>query len=130
MANGIRRLTANFTLQEFACSDGSPVPDKYIVNVEELARNLQIIRDAIGAPLHINSAYRTPSHNARVGGAADSQHLKAKAADITTKNMTPKQLYDLIERLTKAGTLRQGGRGLYKGFVHFDIRGERARWKG
>lgn len=128
--NGIVRLTENFTLQEFACKDGSPVPDKYMANVAMLAENLQVLRDALGEPLHINSAYRTPSYNAKVGGEVNSQHLIGKAADLTCKSKTPRQLHALIEKMIKAGAMRQGGLGLYKGFVHYDIRGERARWKG
>jgi uncharacterized protein YcbK (DUF882 family) len=122
------QLTKNFNLIEFACHDGTQVPDKYIGNVTELAENLQILRDDIGEALHINSSYRHKAYNKKIGGAPDSQHLTASAGDITAKSFTPKQLHARIEKLIKAGKMKQGGLGLYPGFVHYDIRGVKARW--
>lgn len=122
------KLTQNFNLIEFACKDGTQVPQKYICNVQELAHNLQVLRDEVGEPVKLNSGYRTPSYNKKVGGKPASQHLTASAADITVKSKSPKQLAAIIERLIKEGKMRQGGLGLYPGFVHYDIRGTKARW--
>ena len=123
------KLTKNFNLAEFHCKDGTPVPEKYYPNVKEVARNLQVLRDEIGEPLFISgSGYRTAKHNRAVGGAQKSQHLTASAADISTKNLTPKQLAAIVERLIKSGRMKQGGLGVYKGFIHYDIRGVKARW--
>ena len=122
------KLTRNFTKQEFESKDGSPMPDDVLSNVIKLATQLQIIRDAIDEPLHINSAYRSPEHNKRIGGVKNSQHVFGKAADLTTKNLTPEQLHYVIEELINDGNLLQGGLGLYNGFVHYDIRGKKARW--
>lgn len=123
-------LTENFTLEEFMCKDGTPVPEEYMCNVRELATNIQVLRDYIGEPLHVNSGYRTPEYNKKVGGKPKSQHLLAKASDLTTKNKTPKQLHAIIEKLISEKKMKQGGLGLYKGFVHYDIRGVKARWVG
>lgn len=122
------KLTPNFDLHEFYCNDGTPVPEKYLNNVKELANNLQVLRDELGEPLRINSSYRHPAYNKKIGGKPKSQHLTASAADITAKNYTPQQITDTIERLIKAGKMKQGGIGTYPGFVHFDIRGTKARW--
>jgi uncharacterized protein YcbK (DUF882 family) len=122
------KLTNNFALEEFACRDGTPVPDKYIDNVKELALNLQVLRDYLGEPVHINSAYRHPAYNKKVGGKPASKHLTAEASDITVKSKTPKQLNAIIEKLIKDGMMKQGGLGLYPGFNHYDIRGTKARW--
>lgn len=43
---------------------------------------LQPLRDAVGKPIIINSGFRCPAVNARVGGAAASAHLYGRAADI------------------------------------------------
>ena len=130
-----KQLSKNFHLREFKCKDGTEVPEKYLCNVLELAQNLQIIRDACteeqgkDCPLHINSGYRTPSYNATLeGSAVQSQHLTAKAADITCIYYSPKQMADKIEGLIKEGKIKQGGVGRYKGFTHYDIRGLKARW--
>lgn len=122
------KLTPNFDLAEFHCNDGTKVPAELMPNVRELAANLQILRDEIGEPIRINSAYRHPAYNKRIGGATNSQHLLAKAADITAKSYTPKKLAAVVERLIKAGKMKQGGIGVYPGFTHYDVRGTKARW--
>lgn len=122
------QLTKNFNSIEFACHDGTQVPTELIPNVKELAENLQVLRDEIGEPIHINSGYRTPEHNKSVGGKPNSYHMKAMAADITSKSFTPKQIHAKIEKLIASGMMKQGGIGLYKGFVHYDIRGRKVRW--
>jgi uncharacterized protein YcbK (DUF882 family) len=122
------KLTENFDLAEFACRDGRQVPAKYMSNVRKLAENLQVLRDEIGEPIHINSSYRPPDYNKKIGGAPKSQHLTASAADITAKGYTPKQLAAVVERLIKQGKLWFGGVGIYPGFIHVDIRRNKARW--
>lgn len=122
------QLTQNFHLHEFKCNDGTNVPANLMPNVKLLAENLQVLRDEIGEPLRILSAYRTAAHNRKVGGRPNSLHLRAKAADLSCKSYTPRQLHAIIERLIAARKMKQGGLGLYAGFVHYDVRGERARW--
>lgn len=122
------QLSPNFTLEEFNCHDGTAVPAYLMPNLRELVANLQILRDELGEPIHVNSGYRTPSYNKKVGGKPASQHLLARAADITVKSKTPRQLAAVIERLIKAGIMKQGGLGIYPGFVHYDVRGTKARW--
>ena len=122
------QLTKNFHLHEFACNDGTPVPDELIPNVRKLAEQLQVLRDAIGEPLRINSAYRHKTYNERIGGKPNSQHLTASAADITVRSMSPRKLKGVVERLIKQKKLWFGGIGLYPGFLHVDIRTTMARW--
>jgi uncharacterized protein YcbK (DUF882 family) len=123
------KLTENFTRQEFDCKDGTKVPAKFIPNAIKVAQNLEVLRAEIKEPVMITgSGYRTKSHNDKVGGAKNSQHLTASGADINAKNYTPKDLAKVIERLIKEGKMVQGGIGVYKGFVHYDIRGTKARW--
>lgn len=121
-------LTANFSLREFECNDGTTVPEKYISNVNKLAYNLQVLRDELKKPIHINSGYRHTVYNKRIGGAKFSQHLTASASDITVRDITPKKLARTILKLIKQGKMNEGGVGLYNGFVHYDIRGTKARW--
>lgn len=122
------KLTENFSREEFDCKDGTKVPAELMPNLRELVKNLQVLREDIGEPIHVNSGYRTPAYNKRVGGKPASQHLKAKAADITAKSFTPKQLAARIEKLIAAGKMKQGGIGIYPGFTHYDVRGTKARW--
>jgi len=126
MNNG--QLTTNFHIREFKCKDGAKVPDELFDNVKLLAKQLQILRDFIGIPIHLNSAYRTEAYNDRIGGSPKSQHKLAKAADMVTSKYTPKQLASIIKKLIKEGKMMQGGVGVYPSFVHYDIRGTEARW--
>lgn len=128
LKTGNMKLTSNFYLEEFACKDGTPVPEKYLHNVQKLASQLQILRDFLKEPIHLNSGYRTPAYNKKVGGKPKSQHLTASAADITVKSKTPKQLKAIVEKLIKEKKLSIGGIGLYPGFLHVDIRETPARW--
>ena len=121
-------LTNNFDITEFSCNDGTPVPNELLPNVKKLAEQLQILRDELNEPIHINSAYRHKEYNKKIGGEKNSQHLLAKAADITVKSKTPKQLAALIEKMINEGKLKFGGMGIYPGFVHVDIRTQKARW--
>lgn len=122
------KLTKNFNKKEFESKDGAKMPDNILVNVAKLACNLQRLRDAIGKPILINSGYRSPSHNAKVGGSPNSQHLLGKAADIRVIGMNTGELALEINKLITAGEMMQGGLGIYDTFVHYDIRKKKARW--
>lgn len=121
-------LTKNFSLAEFKCKDGSAVPAKFLANVTKLAMNLQVLRDHIKKPIVLNSAYRTPNYNRSIGGAVQSQHLTASAGDIRIAGMTSKEVHATILKLIAEGKMHNGGLGLYKTFVHYDVRAKPSRW--
>jgi uncharacterized protein YcbK (DUF882 family) len=122
------KLTKNFNSNEFDCNDGSKMPSDVLLNVQKLANQLQVLRDNLGASITVNSGYRSPSHNKKIGGSVNSQHLLGKAADITADGYTPAQVNAKIEKLIKLGDMLQGGLGSYSTFTHYDIRKTRARW--
>ena len=124
------QLSKNFKKSEFRCKDGTDVPDELMDNLKELVENLQIIRDYIGKPIRVISGYRSPRYNRRIGGARKSQHMTAKAADLRVSGMSPRELREVIIKLIKEGKIKKGGIGLYTSFVHYDVRGRNARWKG
>lgn len=127
-------LTKNFQLYEFLSPDGvEPTPEQ-LRNIKELAQQLQEIRNYIGKPIHITSAFRSEHYNDVVlvkkgyKPSKNSQHKLGKAADLVVKSMHPKELRRHILDLIKVGAIKQGGVGLYNGMVHYDTRGRRARW--
>ena len=122
------QLEKNYNLKEFECKDGTVVPKEYMSNVEELARNLQILRDHIQEPIIVISGYRSPEYNKKCGGVKRSQHLLAKAADIIVPGMDSLEVRNTIIKLIKEGKMKPGGVGLYGTFTHYDIRGSNARW--
>jgi uncharacterized protein YcbK (DUF882 family) len=122
------QLSKNFHIREFKCKDGSKVPESLEANVRLLATQLQALRDFIGIPITLNSAYRTEAYNASIGGSPKSQHKLAKAADLVTSKYTPDELANIIKNLIKEGKMMQGGVGVYPSFVHYDCRNVEARW--
>lgn len=120
--DGNKKLSTNFKVKEFACTDGS---DPIFID-SELVNILQKIRAHFGKSVTITSAYRTPGKNKAVGGQTYSQHLYGRAADIKVKGVTPKKVAAYAETLLK----NKGGIGTYSTFVHIDVRSTKARWKG
>lgn len=127
-ADGEQRLQPNFRIAEFACRDGS---DKILL-APELVRNLQAIRDHYQRPVKINSGYRTPSYNRRVGGVKGSFHTRGLAADFRVEGIEPWQIKTDIDAGWVAGVDPDRiGLGYYPGrFIHIDVRGHRGRWQG
>jgi len=121
-------MTKNFSKEEFDCNDGSEMPINVYHNMVKVANQLQVLRDELKKPIHINSAYRSEDYNKQIGGVKNSQHIMGRAADIAIKGMTPIEVSKVIERLISNGDMLQGAIGIYSSFVHYDIRGERRRW--
>ena len=126
------QVTAHFKLSEFKCKDGTDVPDELLGNAMALALSLEQLRAEVNAPITIISGYRTQKYNRTCGGATKSQHLTGKAADIRVLGFTPTDVSTILEELIEKGAIPQGGIGVYEkqNFVHYDVRGKRARWKG
>ena len=121
--DGEKQLTKNFKVREFACKDGS---DPVLIH-PAIPVWCQAVRDKFGYSFSPNSAYRTVSYNAKIGGAAKSQHCYGMAVDIPAKDgTTPQQLYDFFEEILG----NSGGLGLYSWGVHVDPRPVKSRWKG
>lgn len=115
-------VSTNFKVKEFACKDGSDV----VLIHPELVEILQKIRTHFGKAVTINSAYRTPTYNKKVGGATSSQHQYGTAADIKVSGVTPKQVAQYVETLMP----KKGGIGIYPTFTHVDVRATKSRWNG
>lgn len=120
--DGNKKLSANFRVKEFACTDGS---DPIFIDTD-LVNILQKVRNHFGKAVTITSAYRTPGKNKAVGGTTYSQHLYGRAADIKVNGVTPKKVAAYVEKLMP----KSGGIGIYKTFIHVDVRTAKSRWNG
>lgn len=78
---------------------------------------------AWGEPLAVNSAYRSPEHNAKVGGAKHSQHMHGNAFDVSVSHMTPENRQNLARMARESGFQ---GIGVYDNSFHFDVGPQRA----
>ena len=90
---------------------------------EEALDKLQALRDCLGKPLIVRSAYRSPAHNRAVGGAARSKHLDGTAFDIAMTN------HDPVAFEEAARPVGFKGFGFYprSGFMHIDL-GPARQW--
>ena len=125
------KLTGNFSKSEFECKCGCEMPNDVLDNIKLLAIQLQTIREYVGQPIKINSAYRCEFHNSITKGVKKSQHILGKASDITINTFTPDEVADVIENLLvneMLGSFYIGGLGRYNTFTHLDIRDYKARW--
>ena len=78
---------------------------------------LQALRDRLGKPLIVRSAYRSPEHNRAVGGATRSKHMEGAAFDIAMSN------HDPVAFEAAARAVGFLGFGFYprSGFIHVDL---------
>ena len=65
----------SFSPAEIACRGTGAIK----INTEAMDK-LQSLRNRLGKPLIVRSAYRSPSHNRAVGGAPASKHMLAQSA--------------------------------------------------
>lgn len=121
-------VTKDFKYKEFQCKNGDPVVKMSM----ETINKLQELRDWLGSPIIITSAYRTLDYNRSIykyekdskGNykGDGSQHIKGTAVDIKVKGYTPKEI------AAYGQALRFNGIGVYNTFTHLDTRSYKARW--
>ena len=82
---------SNFSFNELTKTDTGldniPNDMNVLSNLCRLAAFLQTIRNELHLPIIVNSAYRSPEVNAKVGGVSSSYHVKGLAADIRCSDM-------------------------------------------
>ena len=105
----IMRLSRNFTLAEMVATSHGKLQDTptlaVVQNLQRLCTLvLQPLRDTLGAPVYINSGYRSKRLNAKVGGVPNSRHLQGKAADIHCDNLDyAKVVFDILRKNPNVG---------------------------
>ena len=107
-----KRLSKNFTSGELKCpccgrSECSPI----------LVEKLQALRDWVGEPINVTSAFRCRIYNTQIGGYPDSAHIHGLAADIHTKKT------DIYKLAQYADLLKFKRIGIYpfNNFIHVDM---------
>lgn len=121
--DGNKSLTAHFKVKEFACQDGSDT----IFIARELPMVCEYIRMRCNKGITVNSGYRTPTHNKKVGGVDNSQHCYGTAADLKTPSgWTPKKMASIAREIMP----NWGGVGIYDWGIHVDVREKKSDWNG
>lgn len=110
----------NFSPEELACrGDGTLKLDFASLD------KLQALRTALGKPMIINSAYRSETYNKKIGGAKSSQHILAKAFDVSMANFNPAEFEAAAAKAEFTGF----GHYVSQNFMHIDT-GPARRWTG
>jgi len=115
-------LSEHFFLDEFACPCC-----RRVMLCEYLFSRIVLLRNTLGKPIYITSAYRCPKYNARVKGDSNSYHMKGLAVDIVVHDIPLPELYIIAKELGFTGI------GIYpqKNFLHLDVRpGSYTEWRG
>jgi zinc D-Ala-D-Ala carboxypeptidase len=101
----------SFSPQEIACKGTGSLA----INEDALDK-LQALRDKLGRPILLTSAYRSPEHNRTVGGAKNSKHMLGIAFDVRMENQDPQKFEAAARAVGFAGF------GYYpkQGFMHID----------
>jgi hypothetical protein len=153
------KLSPHFELRQFLCKQPGGFP-KYVVLSEALILKLERIIEVLDDAGHdvdtlsIMSGYRTPFYNEGIGNVRDSQHTAGTAADVFVDEKFDGRMDDLdrdglvtrddaiwlfrlidhMDRMPAAlfpgGLGDYGATGAHGPFVHVDVRGRLARWRG
>ncbi|CAM1354885.1 D-Ala-D-Ala carboxypeptidase family metallohydrolase [Tenacibaculum ascidiaceicola] len=137
-------LTENFKLGEIRKASFI-MPDEqnlfaYVPLDSRVLQAAQILRDALGKPIKVNSSFRSVRHELSKKRGGESEHTYGTALDLSGSGLvelvqealrTKNKLY---QRLRAVGV---NGFGVYesKGFIHIDVRdaksdGGYAYWEG
>jgi Peptidase M15 len=155
----LTKLSPHFELRQFLCKQPGGFP-KYVVLSEPLILKLERIVEALDGAGHdvdtltILSGYRTPFYNESIGNVRDSQHTAGTAADIFVDERIDGRMDDLdrdgvvtrddaiwlfrlVDRLDRrpaapfpGGLGDYGATAAHGPFIHVDVRGRLARWRG
>lgn len=91
----------HFKFQELVTTDtglpNHPDTDEHLSNLASLWNTLNFLRDKLGRPIYINSAFRTKQVNEQVGGAKRSLHMQGRAADIRCDPQYMDELRNVIK---------------------------------
>ncbi|MDZ7632426.1 MAG: D-Ala-D-Ala carboxypeptidase family metallohydrolase [Gemmatimonadaceae bacterium] len=148
-------LSPHLKLSDFVVHDAQDGYPKYLHVREALLDKIELTvaeiaqmrgRQPSVVQLHVASGFRSPAHNGGLSGSAqDSRHMYGDAADIAIDANTDGRLTEIDARLVAAAAEAVerkypdlvGGIGIYITrdgggwpYVHIDVRGRRARWRG
>lgn len=101
----------HFSPEELACR-GTGMLEIHEPSLDKL----EALRGVLGKPMIVQSAYRSPQHNKAVGGAKHSQHLIARAFDISMANHDP----EVFEKAARAVGFTGFGTYPAQNFMHID----------
>lgn len=117
----------HFTWAEATKNGTRPPASKEVVDgIIRVAHVMEEVRTFLGnRSIKINSWYRDPASNKRVGGASKSRHMSGDAVDFVVDGIPPAE----VNRRLDAWWGGRGGLASASNFTHIDARGYKARWR-
>lgn len=92
----LRHFSASELLVSASRPGNTPPPKRLWPNIAPTLLVLDALRETLGEPIMINSAYRAPDYNRRVGGGTKSQHMAFTALDFHVRNVVPRDVGRLL----------------------------------
>jgi uncharacterized protein YcbK (DUF882 family) len=121
-------LTKNISRHEVACKCQCGLDSMDFETIMVVQDTCDFFALKLGLPrvhVTINSGCRCEAHNAKIGGAENSQHPKCRAIDLKILEVSPADVYDYLVKRYPV----QYGIGKYNSFTHIDTRTDGpARW--
>lgn len=113
-----RQMSDHFHSSEFVCRCNNLDCDYTLIS-KDLILKLERLREIVGHPIEINSAFRCSRHNKASGGVMLSQHQTGQGADLRCPNELDFEDFVLYIKSMNFGFIK-----VYKNknFVHVDTR--------
>jgi uncharacterized protein YcbK (DUF882 family) len=131
------QITPHFNIWEFRCRANNEI----LINAEVIAhiQRLEKLRVWYNRAMVINSGYRTPEHNAKIGGAKASYHMQGIASDVSLPlgefaTFSKARQNEFLNNIKKKWLEicntdgLGGGVGFYDVFFHLDSRKKYSHW--
>jgi len=107
-------------------------PESMWGNMMNTLRLADEIREELGKPLIVWSAYRSPEYNKTIGGSSNSQHKQFRALDLHVQGdnfmMLISTAAKLVQKYRNNGY--EVGLGIYPNFIHIDVGFKSRFWVG
>lgn len=117
-----KQLSKDFTDEDFTCGCGCGRCDVD----EKLVNALQELRDILKLPIKVISGCRCKKYDEKYKEPKDTQHINGKAADIAVHGLSMDVLAGVAESVD---SIKSGGIGVSKKWVHIDVKKGKRRWR-
>lgn len=107
-----------FDREEFRCKCGGKYCNGFLAEPQEkLIRVADRVRSHFGTRITVSSGVRCPTHNANVGGAANSRHKLGKAMDFTVSGFSAAMVLAYVQQQPEI----RYAYAINSNYVHMDI---------
>lgn len=119
------QLSQHYSLAHFAQPrerdhDAVAYPPMYVDRARKLAAVLEILGHRLGVEIEVISGFRSMGGNIRVHGRPNSSHTEGWAADVYSRELSARDIYDELVRMAATGT-HLGELSLHTSYCHLSV---------